>query len=384
MKYLFVVDQLSTGGAEKVLQNLALELKEKGDIVHILSLTNDNQNMLYEYELVYHLDSVKQTNFFIMKIFGIFRNINKIRKLNKKYKYDISISFLERSNVVSIIAGEFLNIPTLVSVRNNIFKQYSGYNFYINQMIVRLVGLIYKRSKCLVSLSKSITNQFVSELGFPKEKICTIYNNYNLNKFSMVQESCNYFIAAGRFSDQKNFKLMVLAYDDYVKKQILNNVNVINLKIYGDGETKDYIISLISQLGLSKYVEVCKSCSDVVNTIAKSKALLLTSKYEGFCNVVAEAQLTGVPVISVDCDFGPKEILVNEHNYLKVSNNENVFFNNRGIIVKSYNKSDFTYALCLFDKLNFDKSIIFHESHSQFNKAKTLSKWKHLINKVVV
>ena len=73
MKYLFVVDQLSTGGAEKVLQNLALELKEKGDIVHILSLTNDNQNMLYEYELVYHLDSVKQTNFFIMKIFGIFR-----------------------------------------------------------------------------------------------------------------------------------------------------------------------------------------------------------------------------------------------------------------------------------------------------------------------
>jgi len=43
--------------------------------------------------------------------------------------------------------------------------------------------------------------------------------------------------------------------------------------------------------------------------MAKSRMVVVTSKAEGFCNVLAEAQALGVPAISTRCPGGPKEIL---------------------------------------------------------------------------
>lgn len=42
---------------------------------------------------------------------------------------------------------------------------------------------------------------------------------------------------------------------------------------------------------------------------ARHRALLLTSRYETFANVIVESLAAGTPVVSVDCDFGPREIL---------------------------------------------------------------------------
>ena len=42
---------------------------------------------------------------------------------------------------------------------------------------------------------------------------------------------------------------------------------------------------------------------------ARHRVLLLTSRYETFANVIVEGLAAGMPVVSVDCDFGPREIL---------------------------------------------------------------------------
>ena len=42
---------------------------------------------------------------------------------------------------------------------------------------------------------------------------------------------------------------------------------------------------------------------------ARARVLLLTSEYETFGNVIVESLAAGTPVVSVDCDFGPREVL---------------------------------------------------------------------------
>jgi glycosyltransferase involved in cell wall biosynthesis len=42
---------------------------------------------------------------------------------------------------------------------------------------------------------------------------------------------------------------------------------------------------------------------------ARHRVLVLTSRYETFANVIAESLAAGTPAVSVDCDFGPREII---------------------------------------------------------------------------
>ena len=53
----------------------------------------------------------------------------------------------------------------------------------------------------------------------------------------------------------------------------------------------------------------------------KAKFTTLTSRFEGFPMVIPESLCLGIPVVSVDCNSGPKEVIRNKYNGLLVENN---------------------------------------------------------------
>ena len=77
----------------------------------------------------------------------------------------------------------------------------------------------------------------------------------------------------------------------------------------GDGPMREEIVAEARRLGVEDQVALPGFHPRPWEFYARHRVLLLTSRYETFANVIVEGLAAGMPVVSVDCDFGPREIL---------------------------------------------------------------------------
>ncbi len=77
----------------------------------------------------------------------------------------------------------------------------------------------------------------------------------------------------------------------------------------GDGPMRAQIEEESRRTGIEHLVELHPFTPSPWDLFARHRVLLLTSRYETFANVIVESLAAGTPVVSVDCDFGPREIL---------------------------------------------------------------------------
>ena len=79
------------------------------------------------------------------------------------------------------------------------------------------------------------------------------------------------------------------------------------LRIYGDGELKDYYMPIIQ--GMDANIHVFPPTPAIVEKYFESSILILTSLFEPFGLVLPEAMSCGLPVVAFDCPYGPAEII---------------------------------------------------------------------------
>jgi glycosyltransferase involved in cell wall biosynthesis len=119
--------------------------------------------------------------------------------------------------------------------------------------------------------------------------------------------------AVGRLTYQKGFDLLIRAF-----ALIAPLHPEWSLSIWGEGEEARQLLSIIDQMQLNGRVKLRGASRTPEEWIESSSAFVLSSRYEGFGNVLAEAMAGGLPVVSYDCDFGPREIIQNGVNGLLV------------------------------------------------------------------
>ena len=86
------------------------------------------------------------------------------------------------------------------------------------------------------------------------------------------------------------------------------NPNLV-LRLVGRGEEKSALERRAESAGIRARVVFEGYVTDAVEFYAHAKLLLLTSHYEGFPNVLLEAISQGTPIVSVNCESGPAEIV---------------------------------------------------------------------------
>lgn len=110
-------------------------------------------------------------------------------------------------------------------------------------------------------------------------------------------------LGVGRLHDCKNPQLLVEAFAR------LPAAIRVRLVLIGDGPLRPELEALIARHELTDRVVLLGGNPNPWRYMARARLLVLSSRYEGFGNVLVEAMATGLPVVSVDCPYGPTEIL---------------------------------------------------------------------------
>ena len=187
------------------------------------------------------------------------------------------------------------------------------------------------------------TTSYMQELKIiSSEKISTLYDpilsTKIINKIKSKRtgfEFNNFYLAIGRLTKQKNFKFLVEVFSEFLKTS--DN----NLIIIGEGEQRDSLQKLIEKKKLKGKIILIGYKDNVFEYFEKSKCFILSSLWEDPGFVLVESAYMNTPIISSDCNNGPKEILGNGSN---------------GILFKSNDKASLLDALHQFE--NMDRNII--------------------------
>ena len=307
-KVLLVGDCLANGGAERVHALLSGYFHNSGLEVHNCIFLDW---ITYEYSgSLLNLGKISPNGFFA------FRKIKRffvLQKFVRENHFDVIIDFRMRSTfwLEWLLSNFVYPENTIYSVRSGILE------FYFPKSNL-LAQFIYKK-RTIVAVSREIQNSILQKKL--SDTVYTVYNPLNFQLIDSLKDKYvaldeNYILASGRMNeDVKQFDKLIVAYS----KSILPE-NKIKLVLLGDGQKQSDYKTLVAKLGLNHLVEFKGFVDNPFPYYKNALFTILSSKNEGFPNVILESLSVGTPVISFDCFSGPSEIITNEFNGVLVEN----------------------------------------------------------------
>ena len=355
IKITFVINNLNGGGAERILVNILNNIDRSKFIPRLF---------LFEHEGAF-INDLKED---IEIGWGIKpKNNNKIMKFFLKYFYrstlgrrklkdfiqnnDIVVAFLEKLttyNVSKVIKKD--NITSIAWLHNNI-NEFS----IINKFLSKKHYKNYNKVFCVSNECAFLAKKYLDDVS---NKIETMYNPIDINEIinkSIVKSNFNipkgkFIIAIGRLNKQKGFDVLINAYS-----KIENND--VNLIILGEGEERNNLQDIISNLGLENKVYLPGFVDNPYYLLKKADLFVLSSRFEGLPTVLIEALALGKKIVSTKCT-GSNEILMDgKYGRLVEVDNINDLANGINDLLNKNEKNEYGFIRAN----DFDKNKIMDE-----------------------
>ncbi len=316
MKYILIIDQIRTGGAERILLDYHNFLLQQGNTVKIFALSgNINQSEWTDGIDVIYGNEDNNDNL-LLKTAQQLSIFFKLRKTVKAFQPDVIFSFLEKSNLLTIL------VPTkakkTVSVHSILSEQYTKIKSgIIRKILYWILRKAYNSNINLIAVSNQVKEDLFKSFGVLPNKIYVVNNR--VDKETILQKSTElidnfnfapdtkYILNIGRFTNVKAQWKLLKAFHFFKK----NNPNIkVHLLLIGEGELKDKLISLATKLGESESISFLPFNKNPYKYMAKAHLFVLSSFYEGFPVVLAEASSLGIPFVGSTTAI-PKEMFNN-------------------------------------------------------------------------
>ncbi|MCK5468403.1 MAG: glycosyltransferase family 4 protein [Cyclobacteriaceae bacterium] len=354
MKIAFIISSLGCGGAERVLSLMANYWAQLN--YSIIVITLDNSTPFYLLEDGIKLEQLSLLKNSVSVFSAIANNITRIKIIRKKLieiDPDIVISFMTETNIISTIGCKIINKPIIIAER-------ISYDFLKSWVWVSLRKLVYRFSNALIVQTR-----------YDKEKHNCLSNTFVINNPLNLKEMIlnnnraeKKFLAVGNLSRHKGFDRLIKAFSHLDPKDW-------NLSIIGEGSERSNLEKLIYDLNLEDYISMPGRTKAIGKWYKKSSIFVLSSRIEGFPNVLCEAMAYGCACISFDCIAGPNEIITDKvDGYLVKNGDINALSAKMDFLINNpeERRRIGKEAMKISDRLNIDS---------------IMSKWDKIIEKIL-
>lgn len=319
---LLLGSELGKGGAERSISLLSYYLEQVGYNVVLCILSGKDRTQYFKTcrEVIF-VDPPKSNNT-LQKISAWRYRLKRIKEIKKEYNIDVSISFLEGPDYVNVLTKGREKIVLSIRGSKMFDKVISGWMGTVRKKA--LIPFLYNRADTIVCVTQALAEELHTYFNISYNKLKVIFNFYEVEK---IRESANspltedekkifskpVIITSGRLHVAKEHDKLIR-----VLKQVKKHTDA-RLMILGDGELHAELEALAAKLNLKvcnwtgKYEDADIYFMGFQKNAFKyykhSALFALSSSWEGFPNVLAEALICNKPVVSTDCPTGPREIL---------------------------------------------------------------------------
>ncbi|MBO9724682.1 MAG: glycosyltransferase [Novosphingobium sp.] len=300
LRALFVINSLAGGGAERVFTTLVDRLSQSaGEFAITVALLDNEAEEAYSLPAGVRIERLDTRG-------GLLRSVTRTRKLVRRLRPDVTLSFLSRANVAAILAMRRSGGAAVISERVNTTAHLkTGRLGVLSRLLIRST---YPLARRIIAVSEGVSRTLESDFAVEPARISVIYNPVDIARIRSLaaQEpaipvNTVDFVTMGRLVDNKNTAMAIRA---LAKAETEGDLIVL-----GEGPLREDLTALAASLGLADRVRFPGFLDNPYAVLARAGCYLLTSNAEGFPNAMLEAMAVGLPVVATDCPSGPAEIL---------------------------------------------------------------------------
>lgn len=306
MKILLLSTSMGMGGADSQLLSAAAELRARGHLVRIVSLTPLGPMGLEARRQDLATDSLEMVR-------GIPdpRGLVRLARLVRAWRPDVVHSHMVHANLMARALRLVAPVPALVSTIHNVYE--GG----------RLRMAAYRVSNALVDhmtiVSQAAYDRFVADGIVPERLLRVIPNGVDVDRFRRVPSSAReavrhslglrgefVWLAVGRYEVAKDYPTMLRAF-----ARVRERTSDARLIIVGRGSLQEQTARLSAGLGLGDSVRFAGIRGDVPEVMSAADAYVMSSTWEGMPMVLLEAAAAGLPIVATRVG-GNDEVVLHE------------------------------------------------------------------------
>ncbi|MEB3328320.1 MAG: glycosyltransferase family 4 protein [Candidatus Sericytochromatia bacterium] len=299
-RLLLVISTLGTGGAERVLTLLANAWSAMGHEVTLVTFDAPDAEPFFLLA-----PAVKRVGLNAMRasagVWEALRNnasrLRKLRQAVRAAQPDVVVSFIDTTNVTTLLAVSGLSFPVVVSERTD------PHHHAIGRAWTRLRRLTYPRATAVVVQSHRAAAYFANTTVTP----LVIPNPVKLPALparTVASDERHRLVTLGRLQPVKGQEKLLSAF-----ARLAPHHPSWTLTIHGEGPERAQLEATVSALGLQNRVFLPGATTEPFARLVEADLFVLSSAREGFPNALCEAMAVGLPVVSFDCPSGPAELI---------------------------------------------------------------------------
>jgi glycosyltransferase involved in cell wall biosynthesis len=303
----FFLRSIGGGGAEGAMVNLARGFAERGFKVDFVLCTATGPHMWRIPPQVRVVDLAAP---------GLVASYKALKRYLQQERPIALLAALHYSNEVAILAKHLAGVPTqLLVCEQNTLSQRAKHDARLSGRLAPLAARFsYPWADRVVAISQGVADDLIDVTGMPAERIKVIYNPAITPEIpKKAEEAIDHpwflpnqppvILGVGKLEPQKDFPTLIRAFAK------VRQVRPAKLVILGWGPQKENLEALAKDLGVEADLSLPGYIKNPYPYMARASVFALSSAWEGFGNVLAEALVLGTPVVSTNCKSGPSEIL---------------------------------------------------------------------------